>query len=159
MDMRTERVLWGYNFAMRRIVISAAALLSLILSIACQKQESPKPSTPPATAAPQVASASPWKMDLNTDPTKPEFNKDTKFRLKLTDPDGKPVSGADVTASLVMPLMDMGKNEFRLADIGNGLYEGTGKFTMAGPWNVTVSAKAAGKNAQQTFPVRVESKE
>jgi hypothetical protein len=56
-----------------------------------------------------------------------------------------------------MPLMDMGKNEFRLADIGNGVYEGTGKFTMAGPWNVMVTVKAAGKTAQQIFPARVEA--
>src|SRR5512146_2375232 len=106
------------------------ALLVLFALVACQKQEPPKSSTPPATAAPQVASSAPWKMDLTTEPVQPESNKDIKLRVKVADPAGKPVSGAEVTASLVMPLMDMGKNEVRLADIGNGTYEGTGKFTM-----------------------------
>jgi nitrogen fixation protein FixH len=144
---------------MKRAHISALAIIAVFLLAGCQKQEAPKSSTPPATAAPQVTAPAPWKMDLTTDPAKPEPNKDTKFRLQMTDPEGKPVAGADVTASLVMPVMDMGKNEFRLVDIGKGAYEGTGKFTMAGPWNVVVTAKAAGKTAQQTFPARVETKD
>jgi hypothetical protein len=49
----------------------------------------------------------------------------------------------------------MGKNEFLLADMGQGRYQGSGKFTMAGPWNVVVTAQAGGKAGQEAFLVTV----
>jgi hypothetical protein len=48
----------------------------------------------------------------------------------------------------------MGKNEFKLAEKGNGDYQGEGKFGMAGDWNVVVTAKKGGKSATQTVPVK-----
>ena len=65
------------------------------------------------------------------------------------------MEGAQVEASLVMPLMDMGKNQFALKPAGNGEYEGKGEFTMAGEWEVIVTASAEGKTGKTTFNVRV----
>jgi nitrogen fixation protein FixH len=65
------------------------------------------------------------------------------------------VDGAQVEASLVMPLMDMGKNQFALQPAGNGAYEGTGEFNMAGEWEVIVSASARGQTGKTTFNVNV----
>lgn len=121
-------------------------LLSMVF-INCEKQ----PPTPPlpATAA--------WsgKMSFTTEPSPPITAKNTVFRLKLTDEAGKPVSGAAVRAALKMTTMDMGKNEVDLVSKGGGEYAGTGKFTMAGPWTIEVTADVDGKNGRQSFPVVV----
>ena len=122
----------------------------LILPAACRKQSSSSPSasTPPAAV-------SPWKMALTITPDPPVSEKDVVLRLKLTGQDGKPVAGAQVKATLVMPVMDMGRNEVDLTGKGSGDYEGSGKFTMAGPWNIVITASAADRSGQQTFPVVV----
>ncbi len=134
---------------MRRVLF-LAFLISLTLALSACKSQPSKPQT----SAPQ---GPPWsgKMELTTVPSPPVSGKDTNFQLKLSDAAGNPVPAADVKAALVMPSMDMGKNEVTLADKGDGKYEGTGKFTMSGPWNVVVTAKAQGKSGQQTFPVVV----
>ena len=65
------------------------------------------------------------------------------------------MDGAQVEVSLVMPLMDMGKNQFALKPAGNGEYQGTGEFSMAGEWKVIVTASAQGKTGKTTFNVNV----
>jgi nitrogen fixation protein FixH len=123
------------------------ALLSIAILASCNKQQSA--STQPSTAAQSAA----WTITLTTDPAPPTEEKDTLFKVMLADSVGKPASGANVVAELKMQTMDMGKNEITLADKSSGAYEGTGKFSMAGPWNVIVTAKQGGKTAQQTFQV------
>lgn len=126
---------------MRRFGLILLALTVVFLA-ACQKKQST------AEAAPE---ASPWKMTLATNPEKPYEEDETVFVASLNDPSGQPVSGAEVKAELKMPSMDMGKNEFRLAEKGAGVYEGKGKFTMPGPWDVVVTAKHGEKSGRQTF--------
>jgi YtkA-like len=137
---------------MKLLGLFAVLLLSFML--ACSKAN--RPETPKPSAANQSASSAPvaMKVDLKVDPAEPNPSKPAKFTVRLTDPDGKPVTGADVDISLVMKTMDMGKNEFKLADKGNGGYEGEGKFGMAGDWNAVVTAKEPGKSATQSFPVK-----
>ncbi len=125
----------------------ALLLTVLLLLAACRQQPATKPETPAATAN--------WKMSLTTDPDPPLNEKPTVFRLKLIDEAGKPVSGAQVKASLQMLTMDMGKNEVTFGDKGDGNYEATGKFTMSGPWNVLVTATQGGKTAQEKFSMGV----
>lgn len=124
------------------------ALFALILLAAC----GPKKSEPPK---PKEDEAFPWNASLKTEPDKPQMNKSVNFQLTLLDPSGKPLGGAQVHGSLVMPLMDMGKNEFSFADKGNGLYEGSGKMDMAGPWDLVVTAKVNAVEGQKTFPLTV----
>jgi hypothetical protein len=129
-------------------LLALAPALGLALLPACTQT---KPGPAPITS--QTAGL--LQMDLTTEPPKPLMNQNVKLRLKVADPGGKPVNDATVTASLTMPLMDMGKNEVKLQGIGNGQYEGTAKFTMAGPWNVVVTASSEGKSVQQTIPLAV----
>lgn len=103
-----------------------------------------------------VAPGSAFKMSVSFDPAQPRMSSKTKFRLQLTDLSGAPVSGAQVEASLVMPLMDMGKNGFSLPEARKGAYEGTGQFTMSGEWEAVFTATAGGKTGKTTFNVRVE---
>ncbi len=129
---------------MRRLACLLAVFLVFLAS--CQKQQT-------TTAQPQTAQSWSFSMTLATEPSPPVESQDTVFKIVMTDSSGKPVSGASVTLDLKMTTMDMGKNEVTLADRGAGAYEGTGKFTMAGPWNVIATAKQGDKTGQQTFQV------
>ncbi len=128
--------------------LSYLALISIISLIAC----SPNKPAPPKPKEGKF----PWTVSLKTDPAKPQMNKPVNFQLTLLDQAGKPVNGAEVRGALVMPLMDMGKNEFSFADKGQGLYQGSGKVDMAGPWDLVVTAKAKAVEGQKTFSLRVE---
>jgi hypothetical protein len=74
-----------------------------------------------------------------------------EFTAELTGPDGKPVAGAQVKATLVMPAMpSMGMPEMRSSfDLkwdGNGqVYSGKGQVGMAGTWTLAVVANKDGK--------------
>jgi nitrogen fixation protein FixH len=136
--------------------ISALALAALVVAGGCKSQKQPaggqQPAKNSAILATQAGSA--FRMSLAVEPAQPKFASKTRFRVHITDDRGAPLSGADVKVSLVMPLMDMGKNEFLLEDAGNGNYEGAGEFGMTGEWEVIVTANA-GKTGKYTFNVNV----
>lgn len=124
--------------------LALVSVLLLIFATGCREQKTTE----------KAAQPSPWNLAMETAPAEPISGKPVTFNLKVTDrTSGQPVAGAHVQASLVMPTMDMGKNEFALNDKGAGEYSGTGTFTMAGPWNVVVEVKKDNQEAQQTFQV------
>ena len=139
--------------------LSGLALLAvaMLLCVGCRKKESPPPQTRRQSAiiATQAAPGSAFIMSLLMDPAQPRFARKTNFRVIVKQTSEAPVEGAQVEASLVMPLMDMGKNQFALKPAGNGEYEGKGEFTMAGEWEVIVTASAQGKTGKTTFNVKV----
>jgi len=142
---------------MRKSIL-AVIVVALSFTLACGKEKTPETPKPSAADAKPVASpasaASGMKVELTVDPAQPNPSKPAKFSAKVTDADGKPVTGADVNVSLVMKEMDMGKNEFKLADKGAGTYEGDGKFGMAGDWSAVVTAKQGDKTTTQTVAVK-----
>ncbi len=75
---------------------------------------------------------------------------DSTFQATLTDTNGKPITDAQVTVTLVMPAMpsmnmpEM-KNSFPLAWApGQQMYVGKGNVPMAGSWNTVVEARKNG---------------
>lgn len=56
----------------------------------------------------------------------------------------KPVAGAQVSAELAMPDMQMPENKTALAMVSPGVYRGTTRFTMAGRWKVTLTIRMPG---------------
>jgi len=145
-----RRMRWG--------IFASAVVLMLA---GCKPSEAPQPQAQPASAASSAvtplppAPGMPFQMALELD-APPRIVKASTFRLQLTDLAGKPVSGAQVQASLTMKLMDMGKNEFPLAGQGNGRYEGSSTFSMAGVWNVVITAQAGSQRGEQKFEVTVK---
>ncbi|MBZ5648184.1 MAG: FixH family protein [Acidobacteriia bacterium] len=141
---------------MKRLL--AAFAISAVLLNGCnqERRAEKKPSASGVILSTTVAPGSAFQMSVSFDPAQPRMSTKTKFRITLLDPAGAPVSGAQVQASLVMPLMDMGKNGFPLPQAGIGEYEGTGQFTMSGEWEAVFIATAAGKTGKTTFNVRVE---
>lgn len=88
---------------------------------------------------------------------------DAQFEVTVKDPEGKPVTDADVSVAFhmaAMPEMKMPemKNEVKLkAATTPGAYEGKGNVMMAGKWDVTVHVKQKGKeigSKKQTFNVK-----
>jgi len=101
------------------------------------------------TEASSQAPASNYTVTLQSEPAPPKGGSEGTFHVTVTSPDGKPVSDAQVTITLIMPAMPaMGMGEMRstINLMWNGSeYVGKGTIAMAGPWNVTVEAKRGGQ--------------
>jgi uncharacterized GH25 family protein len=98
-----------------------------------------KPSGTPAKA----------KIELTTTPSPAQKGNNT-VRVKLTDSEGKPISGAEVTTTFfmaAMPSMNMPEMKIVIKGInkGAGMYEGEGDLGSGGMWQVTVTAKRNGE--------------
>ena len=107
---------------------------------------SPLPQTAGGSA--NAASAAQMQIDFSTQPDPPHKGTNT-VRVKLTGPDGKPVAGAQVTATFLMPAMPaMGMAAKRatvtLIDKGNGFYEGPLHLESGGTWQVNVTVQRGG---------------
>jgi hypothetical protein len=71
----------------------------------------------------------------------------------LKESDGAPIGDAAVSGELFMPVMEsMGRTTVVFHPEGNGRYAGEGALSMAGSWQITVTAKRAGQTlATRTF--------
>jgi hypothetical protein len=133
-----ERIVSSANF----LVDSEAQLQAAIGSFA----------PPPPGAGAAVAMNAPAQqigIDLSTEPATPRKGANT-IRVKLTEADGRPVAGAQVTVTFFMagmPAMGMAamRDVATLADKGNGLYEGSLQLHSGGTWQVTVAVQHGGQ--------------
>ena len=105
------------------------------------------PQQPAASA--NSASTAQITIDLSTEPSPPRKGANT-VQVKLTGPDGKPASGAQVSASFfipAMPAMGMAAEHAvaALADKGNGIYDGSLQLPAGGTWSATVSVQRGGQ--------------
>lgn len=130
-------------------------VISVLFSGGCTNTGPAKAPEQSAIISTQSAPGSAFMMSLSLDPAQPKVGRKIKFHVTVRQTLGRLVEGAQVDASLLMPLMDMGKNQFALKPASSGEYEGTGEFAMAGEWEVVVSARAQGKTAKTTFNVNV----
>ena len=111
-------------------------------------------------AAPMMAQTAKPAFDimLMTKPSPPVMGKNT-VEVMVKDPAGKPVTDAEVSATLfmaAMPAMKMPemKDTVALKHVKDGTYSGVGQVMMAGSWDVTVAVKRGGKEiASKKFPV------
>jgi hypothetical protein len=104
---------------------------------------------PPGAGAGSAMNAPQASVELSSDPTPPRKGSNV-FRVKLTDANGAPISGAEVSVTFYMPAMPaMGMAAMRtpvtFSDKGNGLYEGAGQLDSGGTWQVTIVAKKNGQ--------------
>jgi len=84
-----------------------------------------------------------------TAPSPPQKGNNT-VRVKLMDPSGKPLPGAQVTVTFfmaAMPAMGMAalKTVVQTSDKGGGMYEGSGSLSSGGTWQVTITAVQNGQ--------------
>ena len=99
--------------------------------------------------APAQGAASNYTISLQSEPAPPRGGSEGTFHVKVTGPDGRPVSDAQVQMQLLMPAMpSMGMGEMRsmIDFMWNGSeYVGKGPVAMAGSWNITVEARRNGQ--------------
>ena len=103
-----------------------------------------------ATDPKPAASPAPTSIDivLRTQPD-PLRTGDNTFEVTVKDAHGQAVTDAVVTVNLFMAAMpSMGmpamRSAAKLTHASNGVYRGTGQVSMAGRWEVTISAARAG---------------
>ena len=100
------------------------------------------------------------KAELTTEPDPPRKGSNT-FRVKITDANGAPISGAEVSVTFstpAMPAMGMAAERAAaaLADKGNGVFEGPAQLPSGGTYQVTVTVQRGGQTlATKQFSVTV----
>jgi RND family efflux transporter MFP subunit len=108
---------------------------------------------PPPPGAGQAAAmnmpAEHVTIDFSTKPESPHKGANT-VRIKLSSSDGKPVAGAQATATFfmaAMPAMGMAaaRSVATLTEKGEGVYEGPLQLQSGGTWQVTVRVQRDGK--------------
>lgn len=130
-----ERIVSSANF----LVDSEAQLQSAMQSFTPSQQ----------TAGSEGKTTGPTaQIMFSTIPSTPQKGSDA-VQVKLTDANGKPVSGAHVTAGFymsAMPAMGMAAMHASatLADKGQGVYESSVHLGSGGTWQVTVTATRGG---------------
>ena len=94
---------------------------------------------------------------IETKPQKPVANKDTEFRVSVTEPDRDvAVEKAQVTLFLEMKEMDHGANQVELTEVEPGVYQGKGKFPMAGIWVAHIRAKQDKQTRTNNVELKVQ---
>jgi Cu(I)/Ag(I) efflux system membrane fusion protein/cobalt-zinc-cadmium efflux system membrane fusion protein len=97
-------------------------------------------------------------IDFATEPSPPRKGNNT-VRVRLSGPDGKPLTGATVTATFSMPAMPaMGMGAMHvaatLAEQSPGLYSGPLQLGSGGTWQVTIAVVRGGQTvAAKQFSV------
>jgi len=104
---------------------------------------------PPGAGSAGATNALQASAELTTDPAPPRRGSNL-VRVKLNDASGAPLSGAEVSVTFFMPAMPaMGmaamRTPVKLADKGNGIYEGSAQLDSGGTWQITVLAKKNGQ--------------
>lgn len=104
---------------------------------------------PPGAGAASAINAPQSNVEFSSNPAPPHKGGNV-FRVKLTDANESPISGADVTLTFSMAAMPaMGMAAMRipvtLSDKGNGVYEGSGQLGSGGTWQVTILARKNGQ--------------
>ena len=105
-----------------------------------------------AQAAAKPKAAKPAALDIMLMQPKAVKAGENQFEVMVKGPDGKPVTGADVSIQFVMPktaTMAEMRNEVKLKPSGAGMYAGSGMVMMAGMWNTTVMVMKDGKDLGQ----------
>lgn len=88
------------------------------------------------------AGAGSGQVELSLDPSPPVVG-DSRVTVTISDAEGEPIRGAAVRLEGNMNHAGMRPSFADLEESGEGRYEGTLDFTMAGDWYVVVTAKLA----------------
>ncbi len=106
-----------------------------------------------AAAASVAAQTSDAAITLSTRPAPLGLGQNL-FEVSVKDAKGQPIADADVAIVLLMPADPKTKHpemktEGKLNNAGKGTYSGIVMVTMAGDWDVTVTASRNGKQVAQ----------
>jgi membrane fusion protein, copper/silver efflux system len=113
------------------------------------------PAAPPSAPAPQGKQVGDLLVDVSP-ASEPTTKGESTIQVHVRDAKGQPVTGAKVSFSYTMDMPGMRIEQSEAKDVGNGLYQGTARFTMGGPWGLVVQIERSGMPvAREKFTVRV----
>ena len=98
----------------------------------------------PAKPVSETRKVSGYVLTLSTTPDIPKAG-ETMLRLKLTDPEGKSVTNANVLFVYTMAMPGMSETKAQAIHGKNGVYEGKAMLGMAGTWDVTATVTIPAK--------------
>ncbi|MGE0683622.1 MAG: FixH family protein, partial [Candidatus Binatia bacterium] len=84
------------------------------------------------------------KLRVSTAP-EPASLGDYTLRIEITDAQGQPVTDTTVALEYTMDMPGMMIDKAQAVHTRGGVYEAKVRFTMAGPWGVTVSVQRPGQ--------------
>lgn len=104
---------------------------------------------PPGAGGAAAMNAQGVNVELTTEPSPPHKGSNI-LSVRVSDRNGTPIGGAQVTVIFYMPAMPaMGmaamKTTVNCSDKGGGLYEGSGELGSGGTWQVTVTIQQNGR--------------
>jgi hypothetical protein len=124
------------------------AIVSCLAAAGC----SPAEQTAPAATGVSTGGTTQGALNISfvSRPDPPHTGNDNTIEVSVKQPDGTPVTDAEVVAVLsmpAMPTMNMPamRSEAPLTHDGNGVYTGPAQVAMAGTWNVTVNVSRGGQ--------------
>ena len=93
-----------------------------------------------AEAAPPAgpAAAQDLTVTASLSPNPPTARANQSLTITLSEPDGKPVTGAKIQVDVAMTSMDMGTAHPAIEETGSGRYLGSVAFAMRGHWRITL---------------------
>jgi Cu(I)/Ag(I) efflux system membrane fusion protein len=81
---------------------------------------------------------------------------ESAIRVRVRDANGAPVAQTKVSFNYTMDMPGMSIASAQAKELGDGVYEGSAKFSMGGPWSVVVQIDRPGKpSLREKFTVRV----
>ncbi len=108
-----------------------------------------------AMAGPQEKTVGDLKLRVSTAPQPAKLG-DNTLRIEVTDTQGKPITDATIALEYIMDMPGMMIDKVQASHTGGGVYEAKVRFTMAGPWAVTVSVQRPGRaEVRERFTVKV----
>lgn len=126
------------------------AIVAAMLAIVACSKDSPDAQTPTtATGAAASADSGSVRINYRADPDPPREGVN-EVRVTVTQPDGTPMTDAEVSVTYYMPAMpSMNMPEMRdlfpLSHQSDGTYSGTARLSMGGTWQVTVAVAQRGE--------------
>lgn len=157
-----ERVVTSGNFLLdsESKLRSATSMMGMMgaLGMADWKMESARPmemGTQTAQAKPTEKKVGAFRVTVSTAPEAAKLGENT-LRIQVKDGTDKPVTDAVVNLEYSMDMPGMMIDKAAAKHTGAGVYEAPVRFTMTGPWGVTVGIQRGGQpEVRERFTVGV----
>jgi hypothetical protein len=147
---------WRRSRVIKRWVTVWIGVVVSMLTVGCG--QTPSSGSAQRQDRASLAAAESVEIDFDSEPDPPTLG-ENGIVVTVTQPDGTPIGDAAVSVVFsmpAMPAMNMPamRAEAKLTHVEGGRYQGMGQLSMAGTWNVTVTATRDGEPiGRRTFSI------
>ena len=97
-----------------------------------------------AMVGPREKTVGSLKLRVSTAPEPAKLG-DNTLRIEIMDAKGQPITDAVVALEYTMDMPGMKIDKAQAVHTRGGVYEAKARFTMVGPWGITVSVQQPGQ--------------